>query len=104
MKVASAVSLAMLFVTRPAAPALPGLPPAVLAAQSVTAKPKARLFPPLDLGLLEAADRDQWQRPEEIMDALKIAEGSAPAAAGLPSSWRVVSDRTVWCTPRTFSR
>ena len=90
MKVASAVSLAMLFVTRPAAPALPGLPPAVLAAQSVTAKPKARLFPPLDLGLLEAADRDQWQRPEEIMDALKIAEGSVVADLGAGGGWFTV--------------
>jgi ubiquinone/menaquinone biosynthesis C-methylase UbiE len=69
----------------PAHPAFPALP-----AQSVAAKPKARLFPPLDLGLLEAADRDQWQRPEEIMDALKIAEGSVVADLGAGGGWFTV--------------
>jgi hypothetical protein len=30
----------------------------------------ARLFPPRDLGLLEGPDRDAYQRPDQIMDAL----------------------------------
>ena len=34
----------------------------------------ARLFPPDQLGLLEAPDRDEWQQPDRIMDALGIAE------------------------------
>ena len=73
-------------------PALPA-PPALLtqsSAQSIPAKPKARLFPPLDLGLLEGADRDQWQKPEEIMDALKIAEGSVVADLGAGGGWFTV--------------
>ncbi|MGE0394302.1 MAG: hypothetical protein AB7P67_12110, partial [Vicinamibacterales bacterium] len=31
---------------------------------------RARLFPPIDLGLLEPPDRDVWQQPDRIMDAL----------------------------------
>ena len=38
---------------------------------------QGRLFPPEDLGLLEAPDREAWQKPEQIMDALGIADGSA---------------------------
>ncbi len=47
----------------------------------------ARLFPPEDLGLLEAPDRDGWQRPEEIMDALSIADGSVVADLGAGGGW-----------------
>ena len=40
-------------------------------AQNVAAAGRqGRLFPPEDLGLLEAPDRDAWQKPEQIMDAL----------------------------------
>ena len=39
-------------------------------------KPHSRLFPPQDLGLLEAPDRDIWQHPDQIMDTLSIAEAS----------------------------
>lgn len=46
-----------------------------------------RLFPPQDLGLLEAPDRDQWQRPERIMDALGIADASVVADVGAGSGW-----------------
>jgi ubiquinone/menaquinone biosynthesis C-methylase UbiE len=63
----------------PAYPALPALP-----AQD---KPKGRLFAPLDLGLLEGPDRDQWQHPDQIMDALNIAEGSVVADLGAGSGW-----------------
>jgi ubiquinone/menaquinone biosynthesis C-methylase UbiE len=46
-----------------------------------------RLFRPEDLGLLEPPDRDVWQRPEQIMDALQIAEGSVVADLGAGSGW-----------------
>jgi ubiquinone/menaquinone biosynthesis C-methylase UbiE len=47
----------------------------------------ARLFPPSDLGLLDAPDRDLWQRPDQIMDALGIADGSVVADIGAGSGW-----------------
>jgi ubiquinone/menaquinone biosynthesis C-methylase UbiE len=46
-----------------------------------------RLFPPEDLGLLEAPDRDIWQHPEQIMDVLGIAEGSVVADIGAGAGW-----------------
>jgi ubiquinone/menaquinone biosynthesis C-methylase UbiE len=46
-----------------------------------------RLFPPEDLGLLEAPDRDIWQRPEQIMDVLGIAERSVVADIGAGAGW-----------------
>ena len=65
----------------PALPALPG-PPAL----PLQGKSKG-LFAPLDLGLLEAPDREQWQKPEQIMDALLIAEGSIVADLGAGGGW-----------------
>lgn len=46
-----------------------------------------RLFPPQDLGLLEGADRDKWQKPDQIMDALNIADGSRVADIGAGAGW-----------------
>jgi predicted methyltransferase len=46
-----------------------------------------RLFPPSDLGLLEAPDRDLWQRPDQVMDAMGIAEASVVADIGAGSGW-----------------
>src|SRR5205807_9164986 len=66
---------------RPAPPASPAPP----APQS-----KSRLFAPLDLGLLEAPDRDQWQKPDQIMDALNIADGSIVAEIGAAGGWFTV--------------
>jgi SAM-dependent methyltransferase len=57
---------------------------AVLGAQR---KPKGRLFAAQDLGLLEAPDRDQWQKPDQIMDALGIADGSVVADLGAAGGW-----------------
>jgi SAM-dependent methyltransferase len=51
------------------------------------AKPKGRLFAPQDLGLLDAPDRDQWQKADQIMDALGIAEGSVVADLGAAGGW-----------------
>ena len=46
-----------------------------------------RLFPPSDLGLLDAPDRDLWQRPDQIMDAMTIADASVVADIGAGSGW-----------------
>jgi SAM-dependent methyltransferase len=50
-------------------------------------QPHGRLFPPQDLGLLEAPDRAIWQRPDQIMDALAIAEASHVADIGAGAGW-----------------
>ena len=50
-------------------------------------QPHGRLFPPQDLGLLEAPDRDLWQHPDRIMDTLGIAEGSVVADIGAGAGW-----------------
>ena len=39
------------------------------------------------MGLLEAPDRDQWQKPDQIMDALGIADGSVVADLGAAGGW-----------------
>lgn len=46
-----------------------------------------RPFRPEDLGLLEAPDRDVWQQPELIMDALGIGDGSVVADLGAGGGW-----------------
>src|SRR5215470_11458525 len=51
------------------------------------AKRPPRLFPALDLGLLESPDREQWQKPDLIMDALSIADGSTVADLGAGGGW-----------------
>jgi predicted methyltransferase len=53
-------------------------------------KPHGRLFPPQDLGLLEAPDRDIWQHPDQIMDTLGIAEASVVADVGAGAGWFTV--------------
>ena len=47
----------------------------------------ARLFPPQDLGILEGPDRDAWQKPNQVMDALGIADGSHVADLGAGGGW-----------------
>ena len=47
----------------------------------------ARLFPPELLGQLEGPDRDLYQRPDQIMDALQIGEGSVVADVGAGGGW-----------------
>jgi predicted methyltransferase len=46
-----------------------------------------RLFPPEELGVLESPDRDEWQQPERVMDALRIADGSHVADLGAGGGW-----------------
>jgi ubiquinone/menaquinone biosynthesis C-methylase UbiE len=65
----------------------------VVASQGAPAQTPARsqqhgrLFPPEDLGLLEAPDRVIWQKPDQIMDALGIAEAAIVADVGAGSGW-----------------
>lgn len=49
-----------------------------------------RLFPPENLGMLEGPDRDAWQRPDRIMDALGVGEGSTVADLGAGGGWFTV--------------
>ena len=46
-----------------------------------------RLFPPQDLGQLEGPDRDAWQKPDQVMDALGIADGSRVGDLGAGGGW-----------------
>lgn len=57
------------------------------AAQNSLAGRHGRLFPPENLGLLEGPDRAAWQKPDQIMDALAIADGSAVADIGAGAGW-----------------
>jgi predicted methyltransferase len=45
------------------------------------------LFPPENLGLLESPDRAAWQKPDQIMDALGVADGSKVADIGAGAGW-----------------
>ena len=49
-----------------------------------------RLFRPDELGVLEGPDRDAWQKPDLVMDALRIGEGSVVADLGAGSGWFTV--------------
>ena len=58
-------------------------------AQTTQHKPtrNPRLFAPQDLGLLEPPDREAWQKPDQVMDALRIAEGTTAADLGAGGGW-----------------
>ncbi len=55
------------------------------AAQKLPRTP--RLFAPQDLGLLEPPDREAWQKPDQVMDALHIAEGTTVLDLGAGGGW-----------------
>jgi predicted methyltransferase len=57
------------------------------AQKAPAAQSHGRLFPPIDLGLLESPDRAAWQKPEQIMDVLHIADGSKVADIGAGAGW-----------------
>ena len=50
----------------------------------------SRQFPPDKLGELEGPDRERWQQPDTIMDALGIHEGSTVADLGAGGGWFTV--------------
>ena len=56
-------------------------------AQTSSSQRHGRLFPPEDLGLLEVPDRRVWQKPDQVMDALNIADGSTVADIGAGAGW-----------------
>jgi predicted methyltransferase len=69
---------------------LPTLAIALIVLAGAAAAPLAqhtRLFKPEDLSELEQPDRDEWQRPDKIMDALGIGEASVVADLGAGSGW-----------------
>jgi predicted methyltransferase len=68
-------------------PTLVAVALAVALATAVPAAQHPRLFRPEDLGELEAPDRDEWQRPDKIMDALGVGEASVVADLGAGSGW-----------------
>ncbi len=53
-------------------------------------RPHGRLFPPENLGMLEGPDRDAWQQPEQVMDALGITDGATVADIGAGGGWFTV--------------
>ncbi|HEU5107259.1 MAG TPA: class I SAM-dependent methyltransferase [Micromonosporaceae bacterium] len=61
--------------------------PALTAAQE---RRHSRQFPPDKLGELEGPDRERWQQPDVIMDALGIHEGSSIADLGAGGGWFTV--------------
>ena len=67
--------------------ALLALVPARPDAQAPATPRHRELFPPEDLGLLEAPDRAAWQKPDQIMDALGIADGARVADIGAGAGW-----------------
>lgn len=81
---------------RPPAPdaASTGLPrpnrPGTSPQQSSSQRGHGRLFQPHELGMLEGPDREAWQRPEQIMDALGIGDGSVVADLGAGGGWFTV--------------
>src|SRR5512143_3657430 len=63
----------------------------LLAAAPLAAQSRhGALFRPEELGLLESPDRDTWQKPEQIMDSLGIADGARVADVGAGGGWFTV--------------
>ena len=62
-------------------------PPARTPSSTRPAPAKPRLFDPLDLGFFEQPDREAWQKPDQIMDALHIADSDAVAEIGAGGGW-----------------
>ena len=60
------------------------------AQQDFTRQRNPRLFPPQDLGLLEPPDREAWQKPDQVMDAMQVAEGAVVADLGAGGGWFTV--------------
>lgn len=54
---------------------------------AVPAAQHTKLFRPEDLSELEGPDRDEWQQPGKIMDALGIGDASVVVDLGAGSGW-----------------
>lgn len=78
-------------VTTPGASS-PSVPQPVRPATSAPSQQRGhgRLFQPQNLGMLEGPDREAWQRPDQIMDALGIGDGSVVADLGAGGGWFTV--------------
>jgi ubiquinone/menaquinone biosynthesis C-methylase UbiE len=63
---------------------------AVMTASAQERPRHGRLFPPEELGDLEGPDRDAWQMPDAVMDAVQIADGSHVADIGAGGGWFTV--------------
>jgi ubiquinone/menaquinone biosynthesis C-methylase UbiE len=59
----------------------------VLMATVPATSAQQKLYPPERIGELEGPDRDAWQRPDQVMDALRIGEGSHVADLGAGGGW-----------------
>ena len=70
--------------------AAPAIVMACVLAGATAAAQHPRLFPPQNLGQLEGPDREAWQRPDQIMDALQIGENSVVADLGAGGGWFTV--------------
>jgi len=68
-------------------PMLAAIALAVALAPALQAAQHSRLFRPENLGELEPPDRDEWQRQDQIMDALGVGEASFVADLGAGSGW-----------------
>ena len=80
-----AIAVALLCLESPVpaqAPVTPGP-----AAPARPAQQRKKLFSPQDLGLLEPPDRDEWNKPDLVMDALGIADGAVVADLGAGGGW-----------------
>lgn len=67
-----------------------GLALSTVLADAQDRRPHGRLFPPENLGMLEGPDRDAWQQPDQVMDALGIADGALVADLGAGGGWFTV--------------
>jgi ubiquinone/menaquinone biosynthesis C-methylase UbiE len=67
----------------------------LVAGAAAPAAQHTRLFRPEDLGELEGPDRDEWQSPDKVMDALGVGEGVVVADLGAGSGWF-----TIWLAGR----
>ncbi len=62
-------------------------------------------FPAAELGELEGPDREAWQKPDAIMDALGIYDGSTVADLGAGGGWFTVRlARRVGPTGRVYAQ
>jgi len=62
----------------------------VLTANGQERRRPVRLFPPEELGALEGPDRELYQKPDQVMDALGVADGSIVAEVGAAGGWFTV--------------